>query len=78
MPEAFVNYRPGDEEPAATMIARELARRFGGERIFFVGNSTEFGHRFPVEPVRAVEECEALVAAIGPRSLSQHGRADQR
>ncbi|WP_443080073.1 hypothetical protein [Streptomyces sp. P9-A2] len=29
MPEVFVNYRTGDEESAATMIARELSRRFG-------------------------------------------------
>jgi hypothetical protein len=67
MPDVFVNYRTGDEESAATMIARELARRFGAERIFFASNSIEPGHRFPVELVRAVEQCEALLAVIGPR-----------
>jgi hypothetical protein len=64
MPDVFVNYRTGDEESAATMIARELTRRFGGERIFFASNSIELGHRFPVELVRAVEECQALLAVI--------------
>ncbi|WP_436736971.1 toll/interleukin-1 receptor domain-containing protein [Streptomyces sp. BBFR102] len=67
MPDVFVNYRTGDEESAATMIARELARRFGAERIFFASNSIQPGHRFPEELVRAVEGCEALLAVIGPR-----------
>ena len=58
MPDVFVNYRTGDEESAATMIARELARRFGGERIFFASNSIEAGRRFPVELIKAVEESE--------------------
>ncbi|WP_326694089.1 toll/interleukin-1 receptor domain-containing protein [Streptomyces sp. NBC_01766] len=77
MPDVFVNYRTGDEESAATMIARELARRFGGERIFFASNSIELGHRFPLELVRAVEECGALLAVIGPRWAEVRG-ADGR
>ncbi|MEV7642339.1 toll/interleukin-1 receptor domain-containing protein [Streptomyces rubiginosohelvolus] len=77
MPDVFVNYRTGDEETAASMIARELARRFGDERIFFASNSIEPGRRFPVELVRAVEECEALLAVIGPRWAEVRG-ADGR
>ncbi|MFJ3839821.1 toll/interleukin-1 receptor domain-containing protein [Streptomyces sp. NPDC090054] len=73
MPNVFVNYRTGDEESAATMIARELARRFGSERIFFASNSIALGHRFPAELVRAVEECEALLAVIGPRWAEVQG-----
>ncbi|AQW53124.1 toll/interleukin-1 receptor domain-containing protein [Streptomyces violaceusniger] len=73
MPDVFVNYRTGDEESAATMIARELSRRFGPERIFFASNSIEAGRRFPVELVRAVEECEALLAVIGPRWAEVRG-----
>ncbi|WP_299528271.1 toll/interleukin-1 receptor domain-containing protein [uncultured Streptomyces sp.] len=77
MPDVFVNYRTGDEESAATMIARELARRFGDERIFFASNSIEPGRRFPAELVRAVEDCEALLAVIGPRWAEVRG-ADGR
>ncbi|WP_030744241.1 toll/interleukin-1 receptor domain-containing protein [Streptomyces sp. NRRL S-31] len=77
MPEVFVNYRTGDEESAATMIARELSRRFGSERIFFASDSIEAGRRFPVELVRAVEGCEALLAVIGPRWAEVRG-ADGR
>ncbi|WP_424211163.1 toll/interleukin-1 receptor domain-containing protein [Streptomyces sp. BI20] len=73
MPNVFVNYRTGDEESVATMIARELARRFGGERIFFAGRSIEPGHRFPVELIRAAEGCEALLAVIGPRWTEVRG-----
>lgn len=67
MPDVFVNYRTGDEESTATLIALELSRRFGSERIFFASKSIEAGSRFPVELVKAVEECEALLAVIGPR-----------
>ncbi|MGW2178825.1 TIR domain-containing protein [Streptomyces sp. NPDC001732] len=67
MSDVFVNYRTGDEESAATMIARELTRRFGRERIFFASDSIEPGHRFPAELIRAAAECEALLAVIGPR-----------
>jgi hypothetical protein len=77
MPDVFVNYRTGDEESAATMIARELIQRFGDKRIFFASNSIELGHRFPMELVRAVEECEALLAVIGPRWAQVQG-ADGR
>jgi hypothetical protein len=65
--EVFVNYRTGDEESAATMIARDLARRFGDERIFFASKSIQPGHRFPAQLVRALGECQALLAVIGPR-----------
>ncbi|MEU9744224.1 toll/interleukin-1 receptor domain-containing protein [Streptomyces niveus] len=73
MSEVFVNYRTGDEESAATMIARELVRRFGEKRIFFASSSIEPGHRFPMELVRAVEECDALLAVIGPRWAEVRG-----
>lgn len=77
MPDVFINYRTGDEESAATMIARELARRFGTDRVFFASNSIEPGRRFPVELVKAVEGCEALLAVIGPRWAEVRG-ADGR
>ncbi|MEW2068867.1 toll/interleukin-1 receptor domain-containing protein [Streptomyces sp. NPDC007346] len=77
MHDIFVNYRTGDEETAATMIDRELARRFGRERVFLDSNSIQPGHRFPAELVKGVEECEALLAVIGPRWAEVRG-ADGR
>ncbi|MFI5727248.1 toll/interleukin-1 receptor domain-containing protein [Streptomyces cyaneofuscatus] len=73
MSDVFVNYRTGDEESAATLIDRELARRFGRKRIFFASNSIEPGHRFPAKLIKAVEECEALLAVIGPRWAEVRG-----
>ncbi|MFE7810712.1 toll/interleukin-1 receptor domain-containing protein [Streptomyces sp. NPDC057433] len=77
MPDVFVNYRTGDVENAATLIARELSRRFGDERIFFASNSIEAGRRFPVELIRAMEECQALLAVIGPRWAEVQGADDR-
>ncbi|MFD5933291.1 MULTISPECIES: toll/interleukin-1 receptor domain-containing protein [unclassified Streptomyces] len=67
MSDVFINYRTGDEESAATLIARELVRRFGREHIFFASKSIELGHRFPAELDGAAEKCDALIAVIGPR-----------
>ncbi|WNF29298.1 toll/interleukin-1 receptor domain-containing protein [Streptomyces sp. C11-1] len=67
MSDVFINYRTGDEESAAALIARELVRRFGREHIFFASNSIELGHRFPAELDGAAEKCDALIAVIGPR-----------
>ncbi|MEW1694543.1 MULTISPECIES: toll/interleukin-1 receptor domain-containing protein [unclassified Streptomyces] len=77
MTDVFVNYRTGDEESAAAMIARELTQRFGEDRIFFASNSIAPGHRFPSELVKAMEKCEALLAVIGPRWAEVRG-ADGR
>lgn len=77
MPEVFVNYRTGDEESAAAMIASELSRRFEPDRIFFASTSIEAGRRFPAELDRAMDECAALIAVIGPRWAQVQG-ADGR
>ncbi|MEU5398561.1 toll/interleukin-1 receptor domain-containing protein [Streptomyces sp. NPDC005963] len=77
MNDVFVNYRTGDEESAATMIAGELSRRFGDDRIFFASSSIKIGHRFPKELDKAMNECEALLAVIGPRWTEVRG-ADGR
>ncbi|WP_330240568.1 toll/interleukin-1 receptor domain-containing protein [Streptomyces sp. NBC_00525] len=73
MPDVFVNYRTGDEETTAAMINRELARRFGRERIFFASDSIEPGQRYPAKLIEAVEECQALLAVIGPRWAEVRG-----
>ncbi|MFB8207468.1 toll/interleukin-1 receptor domain-containing protein [Streptomyces sp. NPDC056010] len=73
MPDVFVNYRTGDEETAAAMIDRELARRFGRQRVFLDSNSIEPGQRFPAVLVAAIEECQVLLAVIGPRWAEVRG-----
>ncbi|MFK0295952.1 toll/interleukin-1 receptor domain-containing protein [Streptomyces sp. NPDC090442] len=69
MPDVFVNYRTGDEEATATLIERELSRRFGSERIFRASKSISGGQAFPRELITAVRRSSVLLAVIGPRWL---------
>ncbi|WP_268872281.1 TIR domain-containing protein [Kutzneria albida] len=65
MPEFFVNYRTGDEEWAATLIARELIEHFGKQNVFFASKSIELGHDFANEIITKLPRCKVLVAVIG-------------
>ncbi|MFF3068151.1 toll/interleukin-1 receptor domain-containing protein [Kitasatospora sp. NPDC057904] len=67
MPEIFVNYRTSDEDTTATLIERELSRRFGDERVFRASKSIRIGGRFPQELLTAVRRSTVLIAVIGPR-----------
>ncbi|MFB7905280.1 toll/interleukin-1 receptor domain-containing protein [Kitasatospora sp. NPDC056076] len=67
MPDIFVNYRTNDEDSTATLIERELSRRFGTDRVFRASKSIKAGGRFPQELLTAVRRCAVLVAVIGPR-----------
>ncbi|MFD7546086.1 toll/interleukin-1 receptor domain-containing protein [Streptomyces sp. NPDC059816] len=65
MPDVFVNYRTGDEEATATLIAGELSRRFGDEAIFKASKSITPGQRFPDQLVTAVRRSSAVLVVIG-------------
>ncbi|MGW1837042.1 toll/interleukin-1 receptor domain-containing protein [Streptomyces sp. NPDC002067] len=67
MPDVFINYRTGDEEATATLLDRELSRRFGTERIFRASKSIDAGRNFPQALLTAVRRCHVLLAVIGPR-----------
>lgn len=69
MPEIFVNYRTGDEENAAVLVARELSRRFGSERVFLASKSIKLGRDYTQELLMAVRKSEVLVAVVGRRWL---------
>ncbi|MFE0421284.1 toll/interleukin-1 receptor domain-containing protein [Streptomyces sp. NPDC058953] len=62
----FVNYRTGDEEGTATLVERELSRRFGNDNVFRASKSIEPGRRFPQEIITAVRRSRVLIAVIGP------------
>ncbi|WP_329546442.1 toll/interleukin-1 receptor domain-containing protein [Streptomyces sp. NBC_01356] len=70
MPVIFVNYRTDDEEGTATLVERELSRRFGDEKVFRASKSISPGSRFPQEILTAVRRCSVLLAVIGPRWLA--------
>ncbi|ONI87873.1 hypothetical protein ALI144C_08015 [Actinosynnema sp. ALI-1.44] len=63
----FVNFRAGDGDWAATLIARELSARFGDEHVFLASRSIRPGE----DSVRTVHEslvqCDVLLTVIGSR-----------
>ncbi|GAA2740177.1 toll/interleukin-1 receptor domain-containing protein [Kitasatospora cinereorecta] len=67
MPDIFVNYRTNDEDTTATLIERELSRRFGTDRVFRASKSIRIGQAFPQELLTAVRRSSVLLAVIGPR-----------
>ncbi|WP_066974748.1 toll/interleukin-1 receptor domain-containing protein [Streptomyces sp. NRRL F-4489] len=69
MPLIFVNYRTGDEEATATLVERELSRRFGDKNVFRASKSIGMGSSFPKELITAVRRSSVLLAVIGPRWL---------
>ncbi|HEX4725621.1 MAG TPA: TIR domain-containing protein [Pseudonocardiaceae bacterium] len=76
MSEVFVNYRTGDEGTCATMIERELSRRFGSDHIFLASKSIKPGADYPQELLAAVGASSVLLAVIGVSWLSftdEHG-----
>ena len=71
-----MNYRTGDEETCATMIERELSRRFGSAHIFLASKSIKPGADYPHELLAAVRASSVLLAVIGVGWLSftdEHG-----
>ena len=67
MPDIFVNYRTNDEDTTATLIERELSRRFGSDRVFRASKSIKIGQAFPQELLTAVRRSSVLLAVIGRR-----------
>ncbi|MFJ9517632.1 toll/interleukin-1 receptor domain-containing protein [Kitasatospora sp. NPDC101801] len=77
MPEIFVNYRTRDEDSTATLIERELSRRFGTDRVFRASKSIKIGQAFPQELLIAVRRSSVLLAVIG-RQWANAQTADGR
>ncbi|WP_433479544.1 TIR domain-containing protein [Spirillospora sp. CA-142024] len=63
----FVNYRTGDGDWAATLIARELATRFGAHNVFLASKSIRLGEDFAERIEARLRECDVLLAVIGTR-----------
>jgi hypothetical protein len=74
MHDVFINYRTGDAQDAATLIERDLAHRFGSERIFFASKTIKPGENFRDVLDRAVRTSKVLLAVIGPRWLTRDAR----
>lgn len=66
MPEVFVNYRTGDGDKTAALIANDLSHRFGEEHIFRASASIRPGMCYPEELLNNVRRSDVMLAVIGP------------
>ncbi|MBG0817565.1 toll/interleukin-1 receptor domain-containing protein [Planomonospora sp. ID82291] len=66
MHDVFINYRTGDGEKSAALIAMSLSDRFGKDRIFRASQSIGPGEHFPARLLGAVRRSAVLLAVIGP------------
>jgi O-acetyl-ADP-ribose deacetylase (regulator of RNase III) len=62
----FVNYRVREQPGYASLLHRELAQRFGAERVFCAAQSIHAGDDFVDEVFATLRGCEVLLALIGP------------
>lgn len=72
MPYIFINYRTRDEASAATVIERDLATRFGREKVFKDSSSIRGGDQFAKRILAAVHGSAALLAVIGRHWQQPH------
>jgi hypothetical protein len=66
MAEVFINYRTGDGEEAAELIATRLSERFGKEHVFKASHSIQPGELYPQALSDAARRSEVLLAVMGP------------
>ncbi len=74
----FINYRGEDSDTAAALIDRELAARWGSDRVFLDCRSIPAGVDFAEELLGRLRACSILVVVIGPRWLALTDAAGRR
>ena len=72
----FVNYRVREQSGYASLIYRELAQRFGAERVFMASRSLRPGDDFTERILDTLRRCEVLLAVIGSRWVAHFGDYD--
>jgi O-acetyl-ADP-ribose deacetylase (regulator of RNase III) len=72
----FVNYRVREQSGYASLIYRELAQRFGAERVFMASRSLRPGDDFTERILDTLRRCEVLLAVIGSQWLTHFGDQD--
>jgi hypothetical protein len=63
----FVNYRVGDQDTVAALIAKVLRDQFGQDRVFQASTSIRPSEPFPEKILEAVRGAAVLLAVIGER-----------
>ncbi len=70
MPKIFISYRRSDSEDIARRICDRLIAHFGKDSIFFDVDTIPFGIDFRDFLKAEVQQCQVLIALIGPDWLS--------
>lgn len=72
----FINYRSSDADYGAIAIDMKLVEHFGKDLVFRDSRAIPAGTDFPPFLWRWLDECQVLVAVIGPHWLArdEHGR----
>ena len=78
MADIFISYRRADTAGHARALHRDLCLRFAPERIFFDWESIESGEKFHERIRVAVNECQVLLALIGPGWRDAHDSSGNR
>jgi hypothetical protein len=66
----FINYRGEDSDTTAMLVDRELAARFGSDRVFLDCRSILAGTDFVEDLLGRLRACSVLLVVIGPRWLT--------
>lgn len=66
MAEVFINYRTGDGDEAAELLASRLSDRFGREHVFKASRSIQPGESFSQALIDAARKSDVLLAVMGP------------
>jgi TPR repeat protein len=77
----FISYRRDDAPGDARGVYDRLERQFGEASVFMDVNNLRAGQRFDRELDKALSQCDALIAVIGPRwmeLLTEHIRRGDR
>lgn len=71
MPGVFISYRRDDSAGYAGALERELATRFGPQRVFMDIKSIEGGTEFPIAIDEAIKSSDVVLILIGSRWLDK-------
>jgi formylglycine-generating enzyme required for sulfatase activity len=63
----FISYRRDDDASGAARIRDALVARFGSRSVFMDVDNLLAGQRFDRKLAQALDECDVLIAVIGPR-----------
>jgi hypothetical protein len=74
----FISYRRDQHKWQARELTKELARRFGDQRVFMDTTAISPGQRWPRRIDEAINECRFMLVLIGPYWLARNPAGERR